>query len=324
MAVDPFDVERLLLWAGFGQFQRVAGRLGIADVFDDDTRMGIYVLAFKDGCFYVGKATDVTSRYRNHRTTKQPIEAIAFRTEPLANLDRAEADTIGALELIGAQLTNIAMTRTGTGTVTKQNWASADAIKNFNSDPSWNDLSGPLFDNAEQRVKSLAKFRQLVSLPIADKLQSAFALYVKKCVPIAAQTAYHRWVISALPSGYRMQHLANLSIGWQWACVSFMHEGQTYMQVYGRGSVLKRAYGRGLESIDPEFCEAHVATEVAGGTDQLKLVCALDEFPALIAQVGVVSALREVAIDLMQRPTPYKPSHCFQLAEAIIGKARAL
>jgi hypothetical protein len=71
---DRFELERILTWAGFSGFRRVSGRLAVTDLFDPKRRTGIYVLGFRDGSYYVGKATDVTSRFRDHRGSKDPIE----------------------------------------------------------------------------------------------------------------------------------------------------------------------------------------------------------------------------------------------------------
>jgi hypothetical protein len=61
-----------------------------------------------------------------------------------------------------------------------------------------------------------------------------------------------------------------------------------------------------------------VASEVMGGTDQLRLICRWDEVQRLLDQDAVVEALRDVALHLMDRKTPYVQSHCFALAEAIL------
>ena len=110
---DHFEIERLLRWGGFGPFRRTTGRLSVADIFAADARTGIYVLAFNDGSYYVGKASDVTGRYRDHHDATEPIEAIAFRAGPQRLLDAHEQDTIAALELIGVTLKNFSVTLTG-------------------------------------------------------------------------------------------------------------------------------------------------------------------------------------------------------------------
>ena len=78
-APDHFEIERVLTWAGFSEFRRVSGRLGVADLFDPERRTDIYVLGFRDGTYYVGKATDVTGRFRDHRDNKDPVDGMAFR-----------------------------------------------------------------------------------------------------------------------------------------------------------------------------------------------------------------------------------------------------
>lgn len=53
-------------------------------------------------------------------------------------------------------------------------------------------------------------------------------------------------------------------------------------------------------------------------------VCRPEKVPALLEQTGVVKALREVAMHLMHRETPYQESHCFPLADAILARASAM
>ena len=49
-----------------------------------------------------------------------------------------------------------------------------------------------------------------------------------------------------------------------------------------------------------------------------------EKVPALLEQTAVVKALREVAMHLMHRETPYQESHCFPLADAILARASAM
>jgi hypothetical protein len=322
---DRFEIERLLRWSGFAPFRRTAGRLGVADLFDADARTGIYVLAFNDGSYYVGKASDVTGRYRDHRDAKEPIEAISFRAGPQRLLDAHEQDTIAALELIGVPLKNISLTRTGAPQVADAaSWASQDELLRFNTDIAWNNLSGEAYQDEARRAKLVGRFAEIMQRADAHALIDCFALYILRCVPFPLRTAYHRWVISALPSGYDPKAIANLSVGWQWSAVAFENEEGVFLQFYGRGSVLKRSFGRNLEKLAPHYCQAYTPTEVAGGTDQIKLVCRPEEVPALLGQAGVVKALREVAMHLMHRETPYRQSHCFALADAILARSSAM
>jgi hypothetical protein len=157
--------------------------------------------------------------------------------------------------------------------------------------------------------------------PDATEIVDALALYLLHCVPFPTRTVYSRWVVSALPGGYKRPAIANLTIGWQWSAVAFEDPEGPMMQFYGRGSVLKRAFGRNLELLDG--CDVCIATEVMGGTDQLRLVCRPEEAPALLGKGPVVHALREVALDLMQRKTPHAQYHCFDLGDAILARSLA-
>jgi hypothetical protein len=46
--------------------------------------------------------------------------------------------------------------------------------------------------------------------------------------------------------------------------------------------------------------------------------------PALLEKAPVVHALREVALDLMQRKTPHTHHHCFDLGDTILARALTL
>jgi len=320
---DRFEVERVLAWAGFGEFRRVSGRLGIADLFDQKRRTGVYVLSFRDGSYYVGKATDVTGRFRDHRDKKDPIEGMAFREVPAKLLDRVEQDSITALELLRVPLKNITSTRAGAASERFENtWASRDEIRLFSTDRAWNDLSGDPLSDPDRRAKLHDRFCRLMQRSDAVEIIEGFALYLARCVPLPARTLLSRWVISALPEGYKLPAIANLTIGWQWSAVAFEGSEGPMMQFYARGSVLKRAFGSNLGHLDG--CDVYIASEVMGGTDQLRLVCRPSEAPALLEKEPVVHALREVALDLMQRPAPRAQHHCFDLSDAILTRARSL
>lgn len=320
---DRFEVERVLAWAGFGEFRHVSGRLGVSDLFDQKRRTGVYVLSFRDGSYYVGKATDVTGRFRDHRDKKDPIEGMAFREVPAKLLDRVEQDSITALELLRVPLKNITSTRAGAASERLESaWATMDEIRRFSADRAWNDLSGNPLSDRDRRAKLHDRFYRLMQRPDVDEIIEAFALYLARCVPLPARTVLGRWVISALPGGYELSAIANLTIGWQWSAVAFEGPEGSMMQFYGRGSVLRRTFGRNLENL--AGCDVYIASEVMGGTDQLRLVCRPAEARALLEKEPVVHALREVTLDLMQRPTPHAQHHCFDLADAILTRARSL
>jgi hypothetical protein len=63
---------------------------------------------------------------------------------------------------------------------------------------------------------------------------------------------------------------------------------------------------------------------VAGGTDQLKLVCYPREVTQLLGREEVVKALRHVSMAVIKREPLHRQHHCFDLADAVLAKARSM
>jgi hypothetical protein len=202
-------------------------------------------------------------------------------------------------------------------------WVSEAELRRFYGEPTWNDLTGVAADDQEQRAKFAERFATFMKRSDAQELIECFALYVACCVAFPFRTAYSRWIIS-LPAG-RRSDIANLSVGMQWAAVCYLsNEGRPVFEFYGNGPILKRAFGSNLEGLAPDSCDAFEATEVvAGGTDQWKLVCHPREVNQLLDRGEVVRALRHVSMELMNREPLHRRHHCFDLADAILAKARA-
>lgn len=206
------------------------------------------------------------------------------------------------------------------GSIKEDSWAQEAEKRRFLTDVSWNDLTGTPYNDSAQRAKLAHRFEQFMKLPDADVLIDGLSTYVARCLPFPARTAYRRWMISALPQGY----LANLSVGSQWTMSCFEWNDGPLFRFYGRGSILRREFGRKLERLNHTFCNAEVATEVMGGPDQMRLECRSDEVARLLTQEAVVEALRDVALYLAEGETPYKQHHCFDLADAILARARSI
>jgi hypothetical protein len=203
------------------------------------------------------------------------------------------------------------------------NWASEGEIRRFWEEPTWNDLTGTAADEPAQRARLAERFEVFIKRPDAQELIDCFALYLARCVPFPFRTAHSRWVIS-VPAG-RRSNIANLSIGMQWAAVCYVNdEGKPLFDFYASGSILKREFGRKLERLAPDACDAFEAAEVAGGADQWRLACYPREVRQLLDRHEVVRAMRRVSIELIKREPLHRQHHCFDLADAVLAKVRAM
>lgn len=198
-------------------------------------------------------------------------------------------------------------------------WATEAEKRRFLADVAWNDLSGTPHNDPAQRRELADRFKQFMKLPGSGTLIDGLAMYVARCLPFPARTAYYRWVVS-IP---QQRYFANISVGGQWTASCFEGTDGPLFRFFGRGSVLRREFGFRLERL-PAYCHAENATEVAGGPDQMRLVCRPSDVARLLAQEAVVEALRDVALYLAEGETPYKQHHCFDLADAILIRARRI
>lgn len=104
------DVDQLLKKSNFNTSYALKNRASIADLFRPGKRCGIYVLHFKTGEYYIGKAVDVTRRYIQHCKNHDDIQKISFKRIPRNELKGVEKEDIRRFEKQGFLLRNISLT----------------------------------------------------------------------------------------------------------------------------------------------------------------------------------------------------------------------
>ncbi|MSU74601.1 GIY-YIG nuclease family protein, partial [Candidatus Kaiserbacteria bacterium] len=234
------SVERRLVYGcGFPPFRSVDGKTSVRHIFPE-ARSGIYVLAYKDGGYYVGLSIDVTKRFEQHVVSKRPIAAITFRTVHKARQYVTESETISILQDMGVKVANTEkmIPKDTGGTITKT-LSSKDLDRWLNTD-SWNDLAGKAsaaprsHSDIEERYGSKFLTRQ-----DAGDILDFYADYVKKCIIKPFQTAPDKWNITCLPStSYSFgKCLSMLNVGGQTAAYVADDRGEITVGMFVKKSV---------------------------------------------------------------------------------------
>ncbi len=155
------ELEKRLIFVGFSKFRKVAGMRSVVDLFTEGERTGIYVLSFKDGSYYVGKATNVVDRFLSHAKEKCKIDALAFKKRKAEEVTAEERRIIAALDSLDVPLRNVTDTPNPNGKAIKapeESLLTKEIRMRWCDDARWNDLTGTPMDDAKVRAKYAKKF----------------------------------------------------------------------------------------------------------------------------------------------------------------------
>lgn len=320
------ELEKRLTFAGFGKFRNVSGEASVIDMFPEDGRTGIYVLCFKEGNYYVGKATDVVDRFRSHAREKCKIEAISFKPVKADELTVIERKTIAGLVSMDVPLRNITDTPNPDGRTIKTpdgSLLNKEVKRLWHADVKWNDLTGTPVDDALRRSKYIKKFKEFMTIDDAPKIVAFMSEYLRRCMPLPRQTAFEYWIVSCLPK--KGLQLANITVNFQWVVVCKKNRSkETELELWARATTLQRKYGYSLEALENNYNIKTGTTDlVKGGTDQIKIITNLENAAKLLQDDVVVDAIRDLNMDLMMfGRSPFKQFHCFDLSGLILEKIK--
>lgn len=325
IVLDRQSVERWLAYCGFGRFRSVDGRTGVERQFPR-LRSGIYVLAYKDGGYYVGLTIDVRRRFRQHVASKRPIAAIAFRPVSAQRQDEYESKTIAMLNCAGAPVENTAkMTESGAPAV--GGGISQEDLGKWLRDHDWNDLGGVTPKAMRPNSDIEERYRnEFLPLPVAQDIIDFYAEYVRRCIIAPKRTVPYKWNVTCLPStNYSMgKSYSLLNVGSQ--AVVFIDRKGPVVELWLKKSVFRRAHDRGiprLKRLAPSVAE-HPAYLIALGDDQLRLSVKLSEASALLKDGGVTRSIRALVVHNngmnQSGSSMFSRFHCYGLAKDILDR----
>jgi len=309
----------------------VAGVNSIAQLLPASAgRCGIYVLTFTNGEYYVGQATDVTSRFRDHRDTYPDLAELRFWRVPRHDLDAAEQAEIRRLLAAGLPLRNVtgALGRLGAGPFDKL-VTPAEQTTWLGSAPSDRLPDDSREKLAEQRRVQRRRFDRLQADPRFAKLAPSLRRYVAWTIPHPARTEMNRWAIAAAPgtNSRSWPRLLTLSIQNLETLYVFAHVAdptQTSIRVNVDQDVVLQRWG----AVD-RLQEQHpwlTAYEAHGYLSRPGVLAFEVDRPRdlqrLLAIPAITPAARRLNLDLMRKgPTMHWQTHCPDLADVMLEPA---
>lgn len=176
-------------------------------------RCGIYILHFSDGAAYVGKTSNVVSRFNQHRRDWDdkrpgvPITKVEFAPCPVDQLDGAEVAIIRQLERTHT-LRNTLLTNKPGG--------HGDIEINHKNAPPFR-IPAVRADRprlaATEPSDQLRRVANFLRDPAAQALVEFVGVYLAESMPSPAETAGSMWTCTALPSTAGGSRLFTLNTG---------------------------------------------------------------------------------------------------------------
>lgn len=280
------------------------------------SRCGIYVLEFDDGTEYVGKTTNIVSRFAEHRR-RQPGAIVALRFAEVARsqLDVAEKDVIARLGELGIRLRNVTYVTLPLRTDALDPVVQAALQESWLLAPDGGELviegRGKM---ALQRQRTQAKFAKLQERADFAQIVSGIASYIKRCIPLPHKSEQRFWIVSSLPSTSRSkewQRLAAVSINW--------------LEVLVIGEERRDGRWEGFMNLDrltsrlPRMC-FHFEVHEYGNVGEVLSVYfgSPQELQRILADEAVMQGAARLAMGLLRKgPTAYARFHDYNLADAV-------
>jgi hypothetical protein len=312
------DLVRAVSALGFGRWHRVRDRASVADVFPEERRCGIYVLAFTNGEAYVGKSTDVTLRYMQHRRSYSDLETMAFKVVRAERLDEEERATIRILESAGIRLRNVLHASIPHGPSDFALVMSAEDQDCWLTDLGYSDVQGPRTDDPETRRRYARRYQRFLYLFEAEDVVRVLRAYVRRGIPAFSRTEMSFWACTCLPGspGYRVSPLARVNVYQQEVFSAYPGGWFTW---HLAKSPLEQAFG---PSLDPLMRKLPLVERTdhfytSGGQDQVELQArGVDAALSLMQDADVLRSIRLFNLRLMQKgPCLSSRYHCFDLAD---------
>lgn len=292
----------------------------IEKVIPQSQRRGIYVLHMADHTFYVGQASDVGKRYRQHCRNYPNIEYVSFKRVTKNSLDREEEWAIKTLESEGFHLLNIIHTSVTYRSTDFDLLMLPEQQKRWLTDTSWTYVGEDRQDDKqqEQRLKYRHKFKQFRAEAQYQDVVSLLKQYVRGCIPAFNATQFEYWSISCLPSTLNHDRYATVNMSTMETFV-VGRTGWAFINI--AASPFEETYPE-----DSSFVQTYPDTRIrsssydAAGFDQLCIVMdSIVQAKEVLRDPAVLLAARVLNLQLMRkRKVLYSQSHCFDLSDELV------
>lgn len=216
------NVTTLMRQLGFGPIFDVRGKSDLSGLLNAKAHLGIYVLYFQDGSYYVGQSIDVDQRFKQHRHYwKEPICGFSFKPVKPYELDEEERIAIEGFKALRKSLPKEQQFqfRNIKGNEYRRGEADFDFVMppieqdKWLADTNKTDIRGKRAEYPELRTQYAERFqRKFLKKPFAQDVLEVTRAYVRATIPAMLQTEAVFWAASCLPKSYVY---TRINIYWQ-------------------------------------------------------------------------------------------------------------
>lgn len=328
--------DRLVYGCSFPPFRSVDGKTNVQHIIPR-AQSGIYVLAHKDGTYYIGLSINVGKRFEQHVFNKRPIAAYTFRKVRKPYLDIVETETIAILEDMGVKVTNTEKMKPEGSSQTNTKAIPPKDLTRWLNEDSWNILSGEIpksprpHSDIEECYQS-----EFLHNPNAQGILDFYSEFVKKCIYKPFQTAPDKWNVTCMPATRydwiegkpKVAALSLLNVGGQYVVLIIDDHRSIEISLAVKKSVFRRAHPNGvaeLKRLAPSITEEETSV-IALGDDQVDISVLLSEAKLLLKDRGLIRAIRAIVVHNrgmnQEGSSIYKRYHCYALAKDILSLIR--
>lgn len=314
---------------GFDKLFDVSERTSISDLIKGPRRRcGVYLLIFSDGQYYIGQATDVTTRFVRHRKTYDDITHLAFQKVAKSNLDEVEQALIHKAEADGYKLRNVSHVSVVLGETNLDNIIPREVQETWIETGQLSHTGRRRLENLEaQRIKYQRAFDKLCDHPRYSEVLELLKLYVLETIPIPLQTEQTFWSLSCMPStsvpGYQRYAIININ---SMETLAIMYDKQSPDEFVVHLYVAKSRLFANKGKLRFRLKHMWVGIDQIGklkpaGQDQTILTSySLETAILLLRNSEVTAAARRINLNLMRKGATINAKyHCAHLADQILG-----
>jgi hypothetical protein len=272
---------------------------------------------------YVGQAVNVVRRFSQHLKIHDDVRRISFKPVPHGSLTPEELRVIGALEVGGYALRNVAFASR------PPSHPELDALITPAEQARWlRGEQGALnlarrADLQSYSSKYRRKFESLERMPIFKTVVDDLALYVRSCIPAPAATEYTYWAASCMPPypNPGVTILSRINVNRQEVFTAFLDGRRLNYSLHVAKSLAfpdEKATRRTL-AVRGVAIEAH--RYPAGGADQVNIVLSgTSPLRRLLARTEIREAASAFNLWQMRKGACLNAaSHCVLLADRIFA-----
>ncbi len=208
------SAQQALAAQGFAKFWDVEDTTIVTRLVQPEVRVGIYILAFQTGEWYVGKTTNLAQRYASHRRTHPDIARLFFKRLEQFEHDVEERRLITLLETAwGWPLRNVAMASLPKGPASIHDLIDDTRLRAWSEDSATSLPHGQRRDFEYQRRKQRRGYESFRKKRLSDAAERVLRAYLEAMIPAPWTTEMTFWSVTCFTNQNGI--LVRINLFWQ-------------------------------------------------------------------------------------------------------------